>query len=66
VITVWKVIGHRDLPKGGSRELLSTAFGSDEAAARRNFDRCLNKAVSLDGRATWQPSELTFTQVQQK
>jgi len=33
VITVWKVIGHRDLPKGGSRELLSTAFGSDEAAA---------------------------------
>jgi hypothetical protein len=65
MILVWKVIGHRNLPDGGSRELLSTAFGSDEAGARRNFNHCLNKSVSKP-HDPWQPSELTFTQVEQK
>ena len=64
-ITVWEVTGRRDLPGGGSRKLLSTACGSDEAGARRNFNHCLNKAVSKP-HTPWQPSELTFTQVQQK
>ena len=68
-IIVWKVTGRRDLPGGGTSELTSTVLGVDEAAARRNFDRLQARTEDLRGgphRNTWQPSELTFTQVQQK
>ena len=68
-IIVWEVAGRRDLPGGGSRELTSTAFGADEAAARRNFDRLQARTEALRGdppHTIWDSSELTFTQVQQK
>ena len=67
-ILVWEVTGRRDLPGGGTSELTSTVFGVNEAAARRNFDR-MQAVADLHGgpyRNTWQPAELTFTQVQQK
>lgn len=68
-ILVWKVTGRRDLSGGGTRELISTVFGADEVAARRNFDRLQARTEALRGdppHAIWQPAELTFTQVQQK
>ena len=66
MIIVWNITGRRDLPDGGTHELLSTTFGADEATARRNFDRMQARVADLHGGHIWQPSELTFTPVQQK
>jgi hypothetical protein len=68
-ILVWKVTGRRDLSGGGTRELISTVFGSDEAAARRNFDRLQARTEALRGdppQTIWRASELTFTPVPQQ
>jgi len=68
-ITVWNITGRRVFPGGGTSELTSTVLGVDEAAARRNFDRLHARTEDFRGdppHTIWQPSELTFTQVQQK
>ena len=65
-IRVWEVTGRRNLPNGGTSEVTSTVFGVNEAAARRNFDRMQARTKDLHNGHTWQSSELTFNQVQQK
>jgi len=68
-IIVWEVTGRRDLPGGGTSDLTSTVLGVDEAAARRNFDRMQARTEDLRGgpnHTIWQPSELSFTPVQQE
>ena len=65
-ITVWKITGKRTRPNGGTSELLATAFGADEAAARRNFERSQARiAQTHPDLPIWQSSELTFTPVEQ-
>jgi len=67
MILVWHITGKRPLPNGGTSELLATAFGADEAAARRNFERSQARIAHTHPELhIWQPNELTFTQVEQK
>ena len=67
IIIVWQITGKRDLPDGGTSELLATAFGADEAAARRNFDRSQARIAHTHPELPiWQSSELTFTPVEQE
>jgi hypothetical protein len=64
---IWQVVGLRKLPDGGTIETTSISNGSNEAAARSSFDRMqIQHPEVCCGHAPWLPSELTFTQVQQK
>ena len=64
--TVWQINGKRTRPDGSTSELLATAFGADDAAARRNFERSQAKLAQTHPELTvWQLSELTFTPVEQ-
>ena len=66
MITVSKITGKRSRPNGGTSELLATAFGPDETAARRNFERSQARiAHTHPDLYIWQPPELTFTPVEQ-
>jgi len=65
-ITVWKITGKRTRPNSGTSELLATAFGPDETAARRNFERSQARIAQTHPELPiWQSSELTFTPVEQ-
>lgn len=64
----WVVRGRRSTPDGGTEMCLATAWGHDEAGARRGYAALQAKSLpplSGERRRAWADDELTFTPVEE-
>jgi hypothetical protein len=62
VSATWKVTGQRELPEGGSENLVSASWGSTEERARTNFKEVWGRGFM----PRWTLAELHFELVAQE